>query len=123
MIYDLDQFCVKSGERVGVAGSHHGIEAGRVCGQGVRVHAAADGARRHFGGSLLRGSDGKLVEAGARLGLAIRVEEFPVGHEAVSSKEPEQDELALEGAAAGADGAEVRPPYEERIGTQVENVL
>ena len=65
----------------------------------------------------------QLVEAGERLGVAVDVELLEARQEAIASEDPEQEELPLEGAAAGAVGAEERPPHEERIGLQAEDVV
>ncbi len=41
----------------------------------------------------------------------------------IDSEDPERRELPLEGAAAGAVGAEVRPADEQRVGAQAEDVV
>ncbi len=125
MVHDLRVVGEQGGERVGVAGGERGVEARRVRGRGVRSHPArALRARpRRRGCDRAGGSRRQLVEAGERLGVAVGIELLAARHEAIGSEDPEHEEGPLEGAAAGAVGAEVRPAHEERVGSQAEDVV
>ena len=100
-------------EPISVSGGDRGVEAGRLRGGDVRSHAAL-GSRR-----LGR----QLVEACERLGLAVGVEPLHPRHEAIASKDEVRKVLPLEGAAAGASRAQVRPAQEERVGSQAEDIV
>ena len=65
----------------------------------------------------------ELVEARERLVVAVEVELLHVREAAVGPEGPEHEEAPLEGAAAGALGAEVRPADEERVRTKAEDVV
>ncbi len=126
MVHDLALVGDRVGERVGVAGGERGVEASRVRGRGVRSHAAL-ALRPQLGLARLRialavgsaVSSSKRASASARVG----VEQLDARHEAIGSEDHEPEEVPLEGAAAGAIGAEVRPAHEERVGSQAEDVV
>ena len=126
MLHDLGTVGEHGGERVGVLDSDRGVKASRIRGRGVRAHAApvplrASGwcGRRSRHRRLGR----QLVEAGERLGIALGVELLPARQETIDSEDPEHQELALVGTAAGAEGARIRPAHEERVGSQTEDVV
>ena len=66
---------------------------------------------------------GQRVEARDRLGRAVGVEGLVARHAAVGAEHPEQQELRLEGAAARAVGAGVRPAQQDRVGLETEHVV
>src|SRR5262249_59174475 len=99
-----------------VAGSKGSVDASRIFGCGVRAHAARGlrgrrGRHRDTG----RPIGHELVEAGERLVLAIDVEVLEARDAAVVPEGIEVDEVALEGAAAGAVDPGERPPGKERL--------
>ena len=115
MVLDFQLVGEQRGERIGVSRSDHRIGASRVRGRSVRAHAAADGAHRRL--------DDQLVEAGQRVGLAVGIEVLEARQKAIASEDPELEELPLEGAASSAVGAKERPPPEERIRLQAEDLV
>src|SRR5438876_6995688 len=113
------------GDRVRVSRGKGGLEAGGARGRGVRSHAAfafLDDPGCRGGRARLRRRR-QLVEAGERLVLALAVELLPARDEAVGSEDPQLAKVSFERAAAGAVRAGVRPPYEERVGSQGEDVV
>src|SRR5262249_28990019 len=64
-----------------------------------------------------------LVEAGEGVGVAINVEYLGARCETIGSEGPEVEDWPLEGATAGAVGAEERDGHEERVGPQGEDIV
>src|SRR5438876_5745587 len=113
------------GDRGRVARGKGGLEAGGARGRGVRSHAAFAFLNDPGWGGGRAGwrRRRQLVEAGERLVLALAVELLPARDEAIGSQDPQLAKASFERAAAGAVRAGVHPPYEERVGSQGEDVV
>src|SRR5436309_1019274 len=105
-------------ERVRVACGDRGLQARGIGGRGVRSHpplALRCGSGWNGRESRLCWLGRELVEAGERLIVVVGIEQLVAGYEAVASKNEEHEELPLEGTAASACRAEVRPARQQRV--------
>src|SRR5262249_39298242 len=109
-----------------IAGGKGSVDASRICGGGVRSHAALVPLRSscwRVCKSRRRRPRRQHVEAGERLGVAIDVEYLVPCEPTVGSESYEPEVRPFEGATADAIRAEVRPTAEERVGSYGKDVI
>ena len=123
MVDDLVVVADQVGER-SASGRRPRLDAGRVCGRGVRSHPARGppptGSRLSMRGSS---AGRQLVEAGERLGVAIGVELLDARHEAVGAEDPEEEGTAFRKRRRRCGRCRSSSTHEQRVGSQVEDVV